>query len=135
MTAEATSPPESVSVDPQDALPESNWFWRRVTFITATGLILCLFAYALHLGAGWAAWPLTTCLLAVVVIYGVAPSGEQAAKMFASVGIIKAGGSLTSTATATAPSGATATTTATAGKGVVQATVDAVKAHLPEWVR
>jgi hypothetical protein len=40
--AEASAPPPTVLVDPQDPLPESNWLWRRVFVFAVTGILLAM---------------------------------------------------------------------------------------------
>lgn len=123
----ASAPP--ATVDPQDPLPESNWFWRRVFIFALTGVLL--------FGVYWYVDTLATAalllnetaiqglisLLKIVLflvagnqaLYLVAPSAEQAGKWLATLSAWKSGVSTSSTSTATAPDGsrATATTSAT----------------------
>jgi Na+/H+ antiporter NhaD/arsenite permease-like protein len=40
--AATAAPPQTVVADPQDPLPESNWFWRRVFVGVICGTILAL---------------------------------------------------------------------------------------------
>lgn len=94
-----------MTTDPQDPLPESNWFWRRVFACVVTAAALAL--------TGLIVWQMTAALLVIVrgdadatatvnalrdiafylvglalalsIAYLIAPSGEQVAKMVQSV--------------------------------------------------
>jgi hypothetical protein len=125
-TPAASAPP--VTVDPQDPLPESNWFWRRVFIFLLTATILfgvwyyvdtlataalllnetaikgliSLLKFALWLIAG------------LITLYLIAPSAEQAGKWIATLAAWRSGVTTTSTSSASSPAGsASATTTAT----------------------
>jgi hypothetical protein len=125
-TPAASAPP--VTVDPQDPLPESNWFWRRVFIFLLTATILfgvwyyvdtlataalllnetaikgliSLLKFALWLIAG------------LITLYLIAPSAEQAGKWIATLAAWRSGDTTTSTSSASSPAGsASATTTAT----------------------
>lgn len=122
----ASAPP--VTVDPQDPLPESNWFWRRI-FIFGLSIILLF-------GVWWYADTLATAALllnetaikglisllkftlwiiaGLITLYLIAPSAEQAGKWIATLSAWRSGVSTSSTATATAPSGASASATTSA---------------------
>lgn len=139
------------TADPQDPLPESSWFWRRV-FVFLFGLIAVI-------GVAVVLWMLFTLgnatlelvaklsgprdvraldqsfeavgavilalyklgswsmivLLVGHILYLIAPSAEQAAKMMATVSAWRGGISTSTTSRATGPEG-TAETTTTTGK-------------------
>lgn len=122
----ASAPP--VTVDPQDPLPESNWFWRRVFIFLLTATIM--------LGVFWYVDTLATAALllnetaikglisllkfalwlvaGLITLYLIAPSAEQAGKWIATVAAWRSGVTTTSTSSASSPAGsASATTTAT----------------------
>jgi putative chitinase len=110
--------------DPQDPLPESSWFWRRLLIFA--GVISCAIGIAIILGMlhiiatkGLASpdtvngaqialhsiealynlgfW-LVILVLVNLTLYLIAPSAEQATKMLATVSALKAGVSFTSRA-------------------------------------
>lgn len=123
----ASSPP--VVVDPQDPLPESNWFWRRsFIFVMSAAILFGVWYYVDDLGTvalsgnesaikglisllKLALW----LIAGLITLYLIAPSAEQAGKWIATLAAWRSGVSTSSTATATAPSGASvsATTSAT----------------------
>lgn len=129
----ASSPP--AVVDPQDPLPESNWFWRRIFIFVLTGILLfgvwwyvdTLAAAALLLNETAIKGLITLLKMSLylagllVVLYLIAPSAEQAGKWLATLSAWRSGVSTTSTATATSPTGAsvTATTSATPPPGTI----------------
>lgn len=119
--ATAGPPP---TVDAQDPLPESNWFWRRTFIFGLTAILIG--------GCAWVIWPLRvmsyqgneTALKGLIdlpfymlglilvnqIFYTIAPSGEQVAKMFNLSSILTRGAGWMSTATASAPGGGQVTT-------------------------
>ena len=125
--AEAKTTENTVTADPQDPLPESNWLHRRIlaysAFIAATtflGFGLAIIAALAATAPQDALQALVVLCIAVLVaervglvIYLIAPSAEQFGKMLQVVEALKAGVSFRTEQTATAP-GATATTTTTA---------------------
>ncbi len=84
----------SISFDPQDPLPESNWLWRRVFVFVVTGAILWMLWGAINrLGASALVNPtrgvdalMTLCKwligfdAMIATYYMVAPSAEQITK-------------------------------------------------------
>jgi len=117
-----------VAVDPQDPLPESNWIPRRRL---AFGVTSATFIYNVMVWWALAFRPLplatiealTTLavwtwvgVLVMWVLYLVAPSAEQAAKMLATVSALRGGVAFRSSAQVQTPQGGTATTTLQAGK-------------------
>lgn len=114
------TPTPASTLDPQDPLPEANWFWRRVFVFVATAAI---FAILIGLAvatnrivgnvvgridsmdaqtvAGIAKQALTAilimfrlmfwALMVTVTYYMVAPSAEQITKMMQTAGLLKAG--------------------------------------------
>lgn len=148
----ATSPP--ATADPQDPLPESAWFWRRVFVfvfggiaVAGVGVILWMIfgigTETLRLVAKLGAlrdvrslddalkvvggsidalaslgfW-LIILVLADRILYLIAPSAEQAAKMMATVSAWKSGVSTSSSAQSTAPDGSSASASQQAGPAV-----------------
>jgi hypothetical protein len=105
------------SVDAQDPLPESSWFYRRVyTFIVSAALIALLGYLGFYAPDKNMAFKWTASLLSfVIMIYIVAPSADQITRMIQTASMLKSGVSLSSTKTATAPDGSTATATTAAG--------------------
>lgn len=116
------------TIDAQDPLPESNWFWRRVfVFGLAAGLLLLVYmkidsvADVARQGSREAIEGLVKllriCLWLIgglILFYMLAPSAEQLVKLIQTAKSLRDGVRFTSTA-ATAPSGATSTTS-TAGQ-------------------
>lgn len=118
-TAKATSEP--LSVDVQDPLPESNWFWRRV-FIFGLTMVLIVGAWWLLspmrvrvlagdktaiLGVFDTLWYAFGLILVNQILYTVAPSGEQVVKMFNLSSILTKGAGWMNTAAATSSTGET----------------------------
>jgi hypothetical protein len=126
--ADAEAPAATVgpppTVDSQDPLPESNWFWRRVfTFAIITIIVIgewimvqtmvnlasnqpALIVAAFVKIIGWnslISWFAMT-------YYIIAPSGEQVVKMANLASMLKGGVSWASTSTAQAPDGSAAVT-------------------------
>lgn len=130
--ATAAAPP--LGADLQDPLPESNWFWRRLLFLTAALAHAGAYAFILwkvgQLGSkvpGEAIAALVqlglfvTILICVDrVLYTLAPSGEQLIKMMNVVSLLKGGVSLFSRAEARTAEG-TATSTVSAGPAATSA--------------
>lgn len=125
-TPAASAPP--VTVDPQDPLPESNWFWRRVFIFLLTATILFGVWYYVDTLATAALLLNETaikglisilkfCLWLIaglITLYLIAPSAEQAGKWIATLAAWRSGVTTTSTSSASSPAGsASATTTAT----------------------
>lgn len=134
--AAAASPPPTA--DPQDPLPESNWKWRRIFIFLSSGIAVAGVAAVLWMlfavvkndlegrqdvrttlstvealyNLGW--WILIL-LLVDRVLYLIAPSAEQAAKMLATVSAWKSGISTASAARSSAPDGSTAEASTHAG--------------------
>lgn len=108
--------PDKVTIDPQDPLPESNWKWRRWTFVGCVVVILWLLYLAIRWNQPGAYWPLTVCFLMVWLIYGIAPSAEQFGKIAQAVSAMKDGVVFKTATTATTAAGTTATATTSAAK-------------------
>lgn len=94
-----SAPPESVTVDPQNPLPEPSFFYRRILAYLVVISVLALTAYAadaLHdLGAfdnllTLTQWALGFAAL-VATYYYVAPSAAELAQIIQSARIIKSG--------------------------------------------
>lgn len=113
--SEVTANAETVSIDPQDPLPDSNWTYRRVAFLASNFILLGLMAASILSGHTAAMWPLVACFITIWIIYGVAPSGEQVIKGLTMVWGMTKGINFGSVISATSPSGAKATATTTAG--------------------
>jgi hypothetical protein len=125
--AAAAAPPPTA--DPQDPLPESSWFWRRLFVGAATAALM--FGVWWHIDTvGKAALAgsvpaveglidlLKMCLYLVgllILLYLIAPSAEQLGKWMATVSAWKGGVSTSSTARSTSPDGSKAEATTTAG--------------------
>jgi putative chitinase len=130
--------PPSTSADPQDPLPESNWFYRRL--LTFAGIALCALGLAIILAilyrlATLAAlspdtpnatqvqlhtiealynlgfW-LVIIILVNLTLYMIAPSAEQATKMLATVSALKGGVAFSSRAAVATPSSRAETSSA-----------------------
>jgi hypothetical protein len=131
-TAAATPPP---TADPQDPLPESNWFWRRIFVGIICGTLLFIVWWyadaiakvALQDGKGVvesvlglvSLLKLALYLLGLVImLYLIAPSAEQAGKWIATVSAWKGGVSTSSSAKSTAPDGSSAEARTAAGPAV-----------------
>lgn len=145
--AAAASPPPTA--DPQDPLPESNWFWRRVFVgVTCTALLALVWWYADTVGKAALAGStpaveglvgilkLSLYLLGLVtMLYLIAPSAEQAGKWLATISAWKGGVSTTSTAKSTAPDGSKAEATTSAGPAAGAPAALATGEELPEYAR
>ena len=121
------------TADPQDPLPESNWFWRR-TFIFLVLASLLAGAWfkvdivgQVALRNGQTSPDAILGLISIIkwalalsgilmLFYLVSPSAEQVVKMLATLSAWRAGVSTTSTSRATAPDGSMAEATTSAGK-------------------
>lgn len=86
--AKADEPNPAPPIDQQDPLPESNWFFRRIALL---GSLVVLFVhrtwevYRANYDAHWTDY----LILAVLVLYTVAPSAEQIGKIIATVSLLK----------------------------------------------
>lgn len=136
-SAAVTAGPPPTSADPQDPLPESNWFWRRLlTFVgcglCALGLGIVLWIYftvatealgsadtangaqiTLHTIEALSSlsfW-LVVLVLVNLTLYLIAPSAEQAAKMLATVQAWRAGVSTFTSARVATPTSSAETRT------------------------
>lgn len=159
-TSAATAPP--VTADPQDPLPESNWKWRRIFIflfsmisVVGVGVVLAMLYQVVQADlAGRQSerttlatvdaiynlgWWIIMLQLADRLLYLVAPSAEQVAKMLATVSAWKSGISTTSEARSTATDGSTAQATTSAGpaasKPTAPAAPEAPVDELPEYAR
>jgi putative chitinase len=129
-SAAVTARPPQTSADPQDPLPESNWFYRRL--LVFIGCALCAIGLGLILGILYkiavtalaladtvngaqitlhsveALYNLGFWLVMLVglnlVLYLIAPSAEQATKMLATASAIKGGAVFTSRSAVVTPS-------------------------------
>lgn len=122
-SGQAASGNPQLVADPQDPLPESNWLWRRVM---AFGVVAFI-AWQLHLVGGRIArqdspieallslahWLIIAWLI-TVMLYMVAPSAEQVAKMLSTLSAWKSGIS-TSLTSRVSTEGGTAEATTVAG--------------------
>lgn len=76
-------------VDPQDPLPESKWFWRRlIVFLsvaTAYGLLFLVVRSALAEDMAQIARELMILLGVILLFYLVAPSANQIAELLATL--------------------------------------------------
>lgn len=126
--AAAASPPPTA--DPQDPLPESNWFWRRIFIFVITACLLAgvwfkvddLSVIALIQNetairglVTILKWALSLVGI-MVLLYLVAPSAEQVAKMLSTLSAWKAGISTVSTSRAIGSDGSTAEASVAAGR-------------------
>lgn len=84
-----TTTSSSPVLDPQDPLPESNWFWRRLFLIGA--LVILSAIKALETLLDRQQFMTDFLILADLVLYAVAPSAEQAYKMFQLTTLFKSG--------------------------------------------
>lgn len=130
--AAATPPP---TADPQDPLPESNWLWRRAFIFLITIALLAgvwfkvddLSVVALIQNETAIKGLITILKWALsligvmVLLYLVAPSAEQVAKMLATLSAWKSGISTLSTSRAVAPDGSMAEATTSAGRNAAPA--------------
>lgn len=89
MATETKPPAQVVELDPQDPLPESNWFWRRIFFIGFIMIMSAIKAYETY--EDRQDWFTSFLILVAVVTYGIAPSAEQAYKMFQLTTLFKDG--------------------------------------------
>jgi hypothetical protein len=89
MATETKPPAQVVELDPQDPLPESNWFWRRIFFIGFIVIMSAIKAYETY--EDRQDWFTSFLILVGVVTYGIAPSAEQAYKMFQLTTLFKDG--------------------------------------------
>lgn len=126
--AAATPPP---TADPQDPLPESNWLWRRLLAFMIVGVIGWQQVMAGNRIARWGDkgahekaidalldmthWHISA-LGGLLILYMIAPSAEQVAKILSTLSAWKSGISTTSTSRAVAPDGSMAEATTSAGK-------------------
>jgi hypothetical protein len=119
----ASASPPDVSVDVQDPLPESNWFYRRVYIyiLTLIAIWFVWFAFdslwqmrhADHLhDLGW--W-MVILLLTFATYYMVAPSAEQIVRIVQAARILKLGGTTTKESSAETAQGRATTRTTTTG--------------------
>jgi hypothetical protein len=137
------------TADPQDPLPESNWFWRRifVGVICATLLFLvwwyadAIAKVALQDGKGVvesvlglvSLLKLALYLLGMVImLYLIAPSAEQAGKWLATISAWKGGVSTSSQSRAVGPDGSTAEASTSAGPARTAPPVAPTKPVKPE---
>jgi hypothetical protein len=148
--AATAAPPQTVVADPQDPLPESNWFWRRVFVGVICGTILALVWFYTDALAEVAKGrsdasnnavdalesllKLALYLLGLVImLYLIAPSAEQAGKWLATISAWKGGVSTSATSKAVASDGSTAEATTKAG--MTGAKPAAPAADLPDYAK
>lgn len=146
--AATASPPQTAVADPQDPLPESNWFWRRVFVGVICAALLALVWYRTEVigqaalsGKAGAVDGLVDLLKLslyltglVIMLYLIAPSAEQAGKWLATISAWKGGVSTTSTSKATASDGSTAQATTSAGPSAAPKPPASV-ADLPDYAK
>lgn len=108
----ASDDPALAKADPQDPLPESNWFWRRLFLFGVATALLVLKGWELRRGEP--NWWTDIEILTIVVVYAIAPSAEQFGKMMATVSALRGGVAFRSSQTVSTP-GASATTSSSAG--------------------
>lgn len=120
MTATIESPPVTATIDAQDPLPESNWAYRRFFLFSALYILLLIKVAELQLDRPnlWTEF----LILTVVVIYTIAPSAEQATKMFQVASLLRAGVTMATSASAHTPDGTTTTTASSASPAPVEPT-------------
>lgn len=117
-TSTSTDPLAKLVADPQDPLPESNWFVRRVFAFIALGVYAGLRGFSIWQTKDVSAWGLDMIGLTIIVCYMIAPSAEQFGKMMQTVSALKSGVSFNTTSAVNAATGtATTTTEATATDG------------------
>lgn len=124
----ASAPPGFVHADPQDALPESDWGPRRRYYFGRAIACLALIALAIVFKAQSSiSIALTVVLILDSVVYGIAPSGEQAVKMFQIVSLLKSGVSMfqSSSASTDGTTASAETSTVTGAPADVQAAAGA----------
>lgn len=115
-SAAVDTPIGSASVDPQDALPESNWIPRRWYVFTMTGASLLLVLYGLANKAdGGVLIALIVFASLLALFYMVAPSAEQFGKIAQAVSAMKAGVTFKTSSSADVGAG-TATSSTSAGQ-------------------
>ena len=115
--------PATASVDVQDPLPETDWFWRRLFTFIFTLLSVAFIWYGLaslqQLGEADAIYRVTRYMIGVHVMlityYMVAPSAEQIIKIIQSAKIIRAGIPITRSVAAETPQGGRVEAKTTAG--------------------
>jgi hypothetical protein len=127
--AEAKNNDSTVTADPQDPLPESNWLHRRIlaygAFIAVSAFLgfgLAIIATVASANPEAALHALIVLSIAVLVaervglvLYMTAPSAEQFGKMLQIVEALKAGVTFRTTETASATGAAASTTTTAQG--------------------
>lgn len=116
VTATTADPAKTITVDPQDPLPESDWGPRRwFVFMTQILLFIGLFI-ALQVGAPqWVTISIIIAIVTVAVLYLIAPSAEQFGKMMQMASAMRAGVSFKQTSTVDAEAGTATTSTTTTG--------------------
>lgn len=148
MTAEAQSTDPPLVADPQDPLPESNWLWRRVLAFAIVGVIGWQQVMAGNRIARWGDggspkeaidallnmthWHMGV-LGGVLLLYMVAPSAEQVAKILATLSAWKSGISTLTTSRVSTPAGTAETKTAAGPVKPPAAAAD--DAALPDYAR
>lgn len=148
--AATASPPQTATADPQDPLPESNWFWRRVFVgVICAAILFLVWWYADDIGevalkGGSGAVDAVNGLVGllklslyllglVIMLYLIAPSAEQAGKWLATISAWKGGVSTAAHSKAVAADGSTAEATTTAGKTAPAKPAPA--ADLPDYAK
>lgn len=123
-SAKATADPATASVDVQDPLPETNWFWRRV-YTFALSLISVAFIWygieALYdLRQPDAIYRVTRYMIGVHVLlityYMLAPSAEQLVKLVQAAKLLQSGVSMRRSASVETPQGGHTEVETTAGR-------------------
>ncbi len=129
-SAKVTADPATASVDVQDPLPETNWFWRRV-YTFALSLISVAFIWygieALYdLRQPDAIYRVTRYMIGVHVLlityYMLAPSAEQLVKLIQAAKLLQSGVTMRRSARVETPQGGRTEVTTTAGDPEAQDT-------------
>jgi hypothetical protein len=146
MTDQVESKDPALVADPQDPLPESNWLWRRLLVFLIVGFIGWQQMMAANRIARWGDggqqskaidalldmthWHISF-VGVVLLLYLVAPSAEQFAKIVQTVSAWKSGISTLTTSRISTPAGTASTSTAAGPAKSVAAPVE----ELPEYAR
>lgn len=129
------------NVDPQDPLPESSWFFRRLVCIGSLIVLFTQRGFELYYNRynHWTDY----LILSILILYTVSPSAEQVVKMIATVSLFGPGKSFakavteTTATTITNKEGEQTTTTTTkpAVVKVVEEPQDLDDGELPQELR
>lgn len=125
--SEATGGPPA-TVDSQDPLPESQWFWRRVFVFVVTAVQLAGVSVLIDLIAGSGSANQTDAYVEITryvllltwfvyTYYLVAPSAEHVTRMWQTANVLRSGVGISSRKSATGADGSTASAQTVVGVG------------------